>query len=224
MSEVAIMKEMAIFDLDGTLIDLRIDREEFEKCRSFWASYLTARGVSTTLKPIWPELQRVSYTPIGRTIRADILKSLDGLELEGSYGCLGKTDTVLGTAKTKFRKLVLVTHNGKAFWKRLTRENIWPHLFDVVITRDDMQRFKPDPRACASVLHDLVVSPSSSECWVVGNSDVDRGLGINLRRRYTRLVVRTFMIDPTCPVETSVASQLDIDVTSVDALLELQML
>lgn len=217
------MRAMAIFDLDGTLIDLRIDRDDFEKCRSFWASYLTSHGVPTTLKPIWPELQRITHTPIGSAIRADILKSLDELELEGRYGCLGKIDVVLSTAKVMFRKLVLVTHNGKAFWERLAHENTWPHLFDVVITRDDMAHFKPDPRACEPVLRDLATSSSSSECWVVGNADVDRGLGRNLRRRYPRLVVRTFLIDPMCTAETRVTNELDVDITSVDALLEMRM-
>jgi FMN phosphatase YigB (HAD superfamily) len=216
------MKEIAIFDLDGTLMDLTIDRGDFETCRASWASYLTARGVPTTLKPIWPELQKVIHTPLGRSIQADILKSLDELELAGRYGCLGRVEAVLRTVKATFKKLVLVTHNGLAFWERLTREHLWPHLFDVVITRDDMAWFKPDLQACESVLRDFAASPSFSECWVVGNSDVDRGLGLNLRRRYTRLVVRTFMIDPACTVETSLQNPLDIDITSVDALLEMQ--
>jgi phosphoglycolate phosphatase-like HAD superfamily hydrolase len=214
------MKEMAIFDLDGTLIELRIDRDDFEACRAFWASYFTVRGVSTTLKPIWPELQRVLQTPLGNEVRADILKGLDALELAGTYGPLGQIDAILGAAKSQFRKLVLVTHNGAAFWQRVVCEHDWTQLFDVVITRDDLACFKPDLRACASVLPELLESPSASECWVIGNADVDRGLGLNLRHQYPHLVVRTFLIASMGAAATSIMPQLDVDITAVDALLE----
>lgn len=212
------MKEMIIFDLDGTLVDLCIDRDDFETCRSFWASHLTERGVPTTLKPIWPELQRVSRTPVGQAIRLDILRSLDRLELEGCYDCLGRIDAVLDAAKAQCKKLVLVTHNGRAFWEHLAHEQLWSDRFDVVITRDDMACFKPDPLACEAVLQDLAMSPDASECWVIGNADVDRGLGINLRQRYPHLVVRTFLVDPTCAEKTSAMNELDIDVPSIDEI------
>jgi hypothetical protein len=74
------MKEMAIFDLDRP----RNRQEDFEQRRTFWASYLSARGVPTTLKPILPELERVSRTTVGSTVRADILRGLDELELAGA--------------------------------------------------------------------------------------------------------------------------------------------
>ncbi len=116
---------------------------------------------------------------------------------------------------------MLVTHNSLACWERLARENTWPHLFDVVITRDNMTFFKPDARACEGVFQELTLSPCSAECWVVGNSEADRGLGINLRRAYPHLVVRTIMIDPTCAPGTIVPHELDVNIKSVDSLLDL---
>jgi FMN phosphatase YigB (HAD superfamily) len=215
------MNEVAIFDLDGTLIDLKIDTDDFERCRSSWASYLTFRGVPTTLKPLLPELQRISQTSLGSSIRTDILKSFDEIELVCRYGSLCRIDAVLGTFKLKFRKLALVTHNSLALWLRLTRENTWARLIDMVITRDDMNFFKPDPRACEAVFKGLSPDFGYGECWVVGNSEADRGLGLNLRRRYSNLVVRTFMINPTCTRGTRLSDQLDVDVASADSLLNL---
>jgi FMN phosphatase YigB (HAD superfamily) len=215
------MNEVAIFDLDGTLIDLKIDPDDFERCRSSWAYYLTFRGVPTTLKPLLPELQRISQTSLGSQLRVDILKSFDEIELACRYGSLCRIETVLDTFKLKFRKLALVTHNSLAFWLRLDHENTWTRLIDMVITRDDMNFFKPDPRVCEAAFKGLPANLGDGECWIVGNSEVDRGLGLNLRRKYSNLVVRTFMINPTCNKATSLTDQLDVDIESADSLLNL---
>ena len=215
------MNEVAIFDLDGTLIDLKIDTDDFERCRSSWASYLTLRGVPTTLKPLLPELQRISQTSLGSRLRGDILKSFDEMELACRYSSLCRIEAVLDTFRLKFRKLSLVTHNSLAFWLRLTQENTWTRLIDMVITRDDMSFFKPDPRVCEAAFKGSIPNFGDGECWVVGNSEADRGLGLNLRRKYLNLVVRTFMINPTCRVATRLTDQLDVDIESVDSLLNL---
>jgi FMN phosphatase YigB (HAD superfamily) len=215
------MNEVAIFDLDGTLIDLRIDTDDFERCRSSWAFYLASHGIATTLKPLLPELQRISQTSLGSRIRADILKSFDEIELACCYHPLCRAEAIFNTFKFKFRKLVLVTHNGAALWMRLTQENAWARLIDKVITRDDTNFFKPDPRICEAVFADLAPNLGCGECWVVGNSEADRGLGLNLRRKYSNLVVRTFMINPTCTAGPRLTDQLDVDIASVDSLLNL---
>jgi FMN phosphatase YigB (HAD superfamily) len=215
------MNEVAIFDLDGTLIDLRIDTDDFERCRSSWAFYLASHGVTTTLKPLLPELQRISQTSLGSRIRADILKSFDEIELACRYRPLCRAEAIFSTLKCKFRKLVLVTHNGSALWMRLTHENTWTRLLDMVITRDDTNFFKPDPRVCEAVFKDLTPNFGCGEFWVVGNSEADRGLGLNLRQNYSDRVVRTFMINPTCTAGTRLTDQLDVDVASVDSLLNL---
>lgn len=215
------MNELAIFDLDGTLIDLKIDTDDFERCRSSWASFLTSHGLPTTLKPLLPELQRISQTSLGSRMRADILHSFDDIELACRYHSLCRIEAVFGAFKLKFRKLALVTHNSLALWVRLTQENTWPRLIDMVITRDDMNFFKPDPRVCEAVFKGLTPHFGDGECWVVGNSEADRGLGLNLRRKYSNLVVRTFMINPTGTAGTRLTDQLDVDVASVDSLLNL---
>ena len=215
------MKEIVIFDLDGTLVDLKIDKDAFEKRRSCWASYLSSRGLPTTLQPLLPELRRIARTPLGRIARVDILKSFDELELACRYGCLGHLDAMLHTLQSQIKKLVLVTHNSAALWERLTRENVWPHLFDVVITRDDMTFFKPDPRVCEWVFQEVAPNSCSDECWVIGNSEADRGLGINLGRVYPHLVVRTIMVDPACTSVAISLDQLEIRIQGVDMLLDL---
>lgn len=128
---------------------------------------------------------------------------------------------MLGAFKLKFRELVLVTHNSLALWVRLTQENTWTRLVDTVITRDEMSFFKPDPRVCETVFKGLTPNLGYGECWVIGNSEADRGLGFNLRRKYLNLVVRTFLINPTCAVEPRLTEQLDVDIRSVDSLFEL---
>ena len=216
------MKELVIFDLDGTLVDLKIDKDEFEACRSSWAAYLSSRGLPTTLRPLLPELRRLARTPLGRTMRADILRSFDALELACRYGCLGNLDALLHTCRSKFRTLVLVTHNSSALWERLAREHTWPHLFDRVITRDEMTFFKPDPRVCEPVLRDLPPSSSPAECWVIGNSEADRGLGINLSRAYPHLVVRTIMVEPAGAASGPVSTEpLHVKVNHVGVVLDL---
>jgi FMN phosphatase YigB (HAD superfamily) len=212
-------KELALFDLDGTLVQLDIDQAEFDRTRSFWAAYLTARGVPTTLRPLLPELRRISLTPLGRRVSADVRQSFDALELACRYCCLGQLDVVLGAFRATFNRLVLVTHNSAALWRRLSRDHSWSQLFDAIITRDDMKFFKPDPRACAAVFRDLLARSSSGECWVVGNSEADRALGSNLRDTYPQLTVRTIMIDTASPAAS--VDRLDATIPSVETLLEL---
>lgn len=218
---IARRKELALFDLDGTLVDLKIDRDEFEKLRSSWAAYLSSRGAATTLKPLLPELQRIAQTAIGRRTKADILNSFDELELSCQYSCLGRIDRVIDNCKSHFRKLMLVTHNSRAFWSRLAREHHWPHLFDSVITRDEMKFFKPDLRACESAFRELTVGVHQGECWVIGNSEADRGLGMNLRRAYAELTVRTIMVNSARSEQDLQTDQLEVSVRSVDSLLDL---
>jgi phosphoglycolate phosphatase-like HAD superfamily hydrolase len=212
------VNEIAIFDLDGTLIDLQIDAEEFERRRSEWAFYLTSHGVCTTLKPLLPELKRISQTTLGKMIKADILKTFDDMELACRYNPLGTLDTVLDAAKSKFRKLVMVTHNSSALWSRLTQENQWTRLIDTVITRDDMTFFKPDPRVCESVFESFTPGTGYGECWVIGDSDADRSLGSNLREKYSNLIVRTFLVRRPGMTSVQKDDQLDMDIQSVDSL------
>lgn len=215
------MKEIAILDLDGTLVDLKIDEDEFEKCRSYWASYLSRRGIATELKPLLPELRRIALTANGGAVKGAIQKSFDELELACEYICLGDLDRLVSAFHSEFKSLVLVTHNGSALWGRLGQENSWPHMFDVVITRNDMSFFKPDPRACACILQELARAPDGHECWVIGNSNVDRELGINLRREYSHLIIRTVRVNPSCAMDVRHLNQLDVDINSVDRLLGL---
>ena len=66
------------------------------------------------------------------------------------------------------------------------------------------------------VLPELMESPAASECWVIGNADVDRGLGLNLRQQYPHLVVHTFLIAPMGAAAASLIPQIDVDIPSVD--------
>jgi FMN phosphatase YigB (HAD superfamily) len=212
------MKEIALFDLDGTLVELKISADDFEKRRCAWAAYLSRRGILTELRPLLPELSRVSETQRGGLLKAAVLKSFDELELACDYAWLADLDRVVREFRAAFRRLVLVTHNGSALWERLRQENCWPNMFDLAITRDDMIFFKPDPRSCGCMLQELARLPGGAECWVIGNSSGDRDLGINLRREYSNLVVRTVRIDPTGAVETRYCGQLDLDTRSLDRL------
>lgn len=218
---VARLKEFALFDLDGTLVDLKIDPDEFERLRSFWASYLTSVGVPTTLRPLLPELRRIAQTPLESGIKQHILRSFDDLELACEYCCLGKLETILNACRSQFRKLALVTHNSSAFWNRLAREHTWPHLFDAVTTRNDMTFFKPDPRVCESVFRELTPIYGSAECWVIGNSEADRDLGLNLRQEYPSMTVRTIMVGSTSAARTLLPGEPEVSLKSVDGLLDL---
>jgi phosphoglycolate phosphatase-like HAD superfamily hydrolase len=211
-------KEIALFDLDGTLVELRIDADEFEAHRTFWASHLTSRGIPTMLRPLLPELHRISEVLRDSRVKAEILRSFDALELACQYRCLGNLDIVLQAFRAQFHKLVLVTHNSTTFWQRLAHEHTWPQHFDVAITRDDMIFFKPDPRACAWVFQELTPRSGAGECWVIGNSEADRGLANNLRQAFPHLVFRTIMVDPLQPAATMWSDHLQVSITGVDML------
>lgn len=215
------MRELAIFDLDGTLLEIRIDKEDLENLRSSWSKHLRTRhGITTNLTPILPELRRIAATSEGKTVASEILMCLDQLEVNAPYGSLGHIDNVINVFRENFKKIVLISHNSYAFWGRLQHENIWPALFDVVLVRDFMEYLKPDIRVCASLLEEVAKQRSDAECWIIGNSLHDWELGANIRAAYPMMRMRRFMVAPGITQPSPDRNPSDAKVEGIDCLIE----
>jgi FMN phosphatase YigB (HAD superfamily) len=217
------VRELAIFDLDGTLVEILINKQEYEESRLCWAKCINDKyGIDTPLKPILVELKRLAAIPGGKEAACDVLTWLDQLEVNAQYRCLGDVEYVIREFRKNFRKLVLVSHNGLPFWHRLVQDKSWAAAFDVVRVRDLMDYLKPDVRVCADVLDETVAQTPNSECWVIGDSSLDWELGANIRKSYPTMTVRRFMITTGLKqtlVGTKDTSQLDCEVGSTEWLL-----
>jgi phosphoglycolate phosphatase-like HAD superfamily hydrolase len=218
---ISTVRELAIFDLDGTLVEIGIKKEDLEGLRFSWSEHLKARyGIHTSLRPILPELRRIAGTPEGKPAASEILTCLDQLEVNAPYRALGSIDNVLNVFRENFKKIVLISHNSYAFWSRLQHENSWPALIDIVLVRDFMEYLKPDVRVCGNLLEEVTEQRSDAECWIIGNSLHDWELGANIRTAYPMMRMRRFLVTPGMTQPSVERNQSDAQVAGIDCLIE----
>jgi phosphoglycolate phosphatase-like HAD superfamily hydrolase len=215
------VRDLAIFDLDGTLIEIRINKEDLDSLRSSWSKHLSTRyGITTNLQPILPELRRIAESFEGKSVASEILRCLDQLEVNAPYRSLGDIDNVMNVFRKNFNKIVLISHNSYAMWDRLQHEHSWTTFFDMVLIRDFMEYLKPDIRVCGSLLEEVAKHRTDAECWMIGNSVHDWELGANIRVAYPMMRMRRFMVTPGITQPNPDRNQSDAHVQGVDGLIE----
>jgi HAD superfamily hydrolase (TIGR01509 family) len=174
------MAVAAIFDLDGTLVTFKLDIREWRKVI---IEVMSKRGFDTSgvdlLTPTQQILDRAkAQVPPGETERYDSLRReafsiLDSLELEGakSASAFPGTGEVLRLLKSRGFRLGLLTNSGRA--AASLSLNRWGLLvlFELVLTRDDIDAMKPSPEGLTKAARVLGVQPD--QAYYVGDSVYD---------------------------------------------------
>lgn len=171
-----------IFDLDGTLVEFKLD---YKTERAEVIQLLIKKGIPasvlSTNEGMFAVLKRVEtyMNNAGkqekelRQIKETVLSMADQYELQAAY----KTELVPGirealrTLRDMKLKIALFTIDGeKATSYMLSRFRIG-RFFDAIITRDSVSAIKPDPAHLRAALKTLNVKPN--EAIVVGDSTLD---------------------------------------------------
>jgi len=174
------MAVAAIFDLDGTLVTFKLDIREWRKVI---IDVMSKRGFDTSgldlVTPTQEILDRAkAQVPSDATERYDSLRReaftiLDSLEIEGarSASLFPGVGEVLRRLKSTGFRLGLLTNSGRAAASlSLTRWDL-QGLFELVLTRDDIDAMKPRPEGLSKAARMLGVLPH--QAYYVGDSVYD---------------------------------------------------
>lgn len=161
----------ALFDLDGTLIDLAVAIDEV---RGELAEMMAPMGYRGGFSPILQCIEQAARAVVDREceVRAWVLRCravLDRAECAAPMSPRPGAGDVLRAIAERGSRLGLFTDNGGPCAARaLAALGVRP---DVVVTRDDVARSKPDPEGLCLAAERLL--PRGGELWVVGDSERD---------------------------------------------------
>lgn len=172
----------AIFDLDGTLISFKIDyikaRQEvidFLKKEAIPQNLLTDNlGIFKTFKIVEKYLKSIQMGLVKLPeIKSRINQIVSFYELEGAKNTnlMEGTLELLAFLKGQDYKIGLFTLENRRITNFILNRFSIGEFFNSVVTRDDVQNFKPDPEHLNKVLENLSLNPN--EVIVVGDNPVD---------------------------------------------------
>jgi len=183
----------AIFDLDGTLIDSKID---FRKMKRRNIKLLEASGVEQGLlteEMLNYDIERratenlrtkgVSEEEIQRIFQkvADIMNEIELEAIEDAKLLDGVAETLEKLKKLGF-KIGIITRSCREYTNKILKKFELERLIDAVAARDDVSKPKPDPEHPRHLMKILGVKPS--EAVLVGDHPMDALCARNVGVRF----------------------------------------
>lgn len=181
--------QAVLFDLDGTLVETHID---FDKMRHLIREMVSAAGVPLQLVENQDILTTV-YTAVdylqqhemdGLAFRRRAFQELENLEITGCSTPVtieGASET-LSHLKDNGIKIGIVTRNCKRVAEPLLQQFNIP--YNILLTRDDVPRTKPDPDHLHRILMKLETPTEASvmvgDHWMDIQSGVDAGCAMTI--------------------------------------------
>ena len=173
-----------IFDLDGTLVEFTY---RFREAKKSVIKYLSEIGIRFSDKTYEYSIQDI-IDEVTKTLKnnnehklEDVLNEIEIIlgrfEIEASKNTRLHKDaiTVLRKLKEKDYSLAIVTNNGRnATLSTLNRLDLTKY-FDVIITRSEVSKLKPNPEGIETALKLLKVEPNKT--MFVGDSTLDINAG-----------------------------------------------
>ncbi|HVP23032.1 MAG TPA: HAD family hydrolase [Conexivisphaerales archaeon] len=175
----------ALFDLDGTLVEFRVD---YNLGRRMIIEYARGKGYDMEGQTETRNMHDIieHYARIGdEKAHADVKKYaydlMERLELEGAATTKPFPDTLptLETLRGAGLKMGIVTNSARKPVELVMKRYPLGRFFDVVTTRDDVTVIKPDPGIVQHTIDTLGVA--SNECFLVGDAPGDMMAAKSLR-------------------------------------------
>jgi HAD superfamily hydrolase (TIGR01509 family) len=167
----------ALFDLDGTLVEFKVD---YDLGRKMILEHARERGYDMTGQTEQRNMHDIieHYAVIGNeSAHSDVKKYaydlMEELEVEGAATTRPFPDTIpaLQALKKDGLKMGIVTNSARKAVDIVLKRYPLGRYFDVVTTRDDVTVIKPDPGIVRHALEALGVG--SDECFFVGDAPGD---------------------------------------------------
>lgn len=169
-----------LFDLDGTLIEFKfrvieLKKELFDKLNDNNV-IIEKRFQKESIQNICEEAQRIMKNNTNKEcdrITSDMKEIIEKYEIEGLKQSAIKKDVfyVFNWLKKKKIKLALVTNNGRRSAEYAVNRFELIEYFDVIITRDEVNKWKPHPEPIQKAINQLKIE--SSEGIFIGDSKMD---------------------------------------------------
>ena len=169
-----------LFDLDGTLIEFKfrvieLKKELFDKLNDNNV-IIEKRFQKESIQNICEEAQRIMKNNANKEcdrITSDMKEFIEKYEIEGLKQSAIKKDVfyVFNWLKKKEIKLALVTNNGRKSAEYAVNRFELIEYFDVIITRDEVNKWKPHPEPIQKAINQLKIE--SSEGIFIGDSKMD---------------------------------------------------
>jgi len=178
-------KQVVIFDLDGTVITLNQSKNGLDRLRQKIEDFLKSEGLTFNSNSIFGmyDFARTRNSKMA----AEISWMIDEFELsllpDASILLDEKSLNKLTGLVSDDSCICLVTSNGRACVNGGFKSHLIPaDLFDVIVTRDDVEQLKPNPEPLEKAV---------SRCrnfvdviWFIGDSTNDMNALINYCSRY----------------------------------------
>jgi HAD superfamily hydrolase (TIGR01509 family) len=167
----------ALFDLDGTLVEFKVD---YNLGRKMILDYAKDRGYDMSGQTEKRNMHDIieHYAVIGNEgAHSDVKRYaydlMEKLEIEGAATTRPFPDTIpaLRILKEGGLKMGIVTNSARKAVEIVLQRYPLGRYFDVITTRDDVTVIKPDPGIVMHALEALGVG--SDECFFVGDAPGD---------------------------------------------------
>ena len=174
------MLKLVIFDLDGTLVEFKID---YEKSKKEVISALEEIGLDErkvqgkTISDIVRNAQKLLSGRIDengfKKLRKLLYERIEKYEMKAakSTKLISGAMDILSHLRRNGVKIALVTNNNRKATELTLRRLKLSNLFHEVVTRDDVENFKPYPDQILYVLEKTGVG--KEEAIYVGDSKID---------------------------------------------------
>ncbi len=182
-----------IFDVDGTLVSLKVDVEKLRSTTArelvkvgFDVSFMDGTNLHTQEIIDWARKQvesgsvRIDF----ESFRAALFAALDEVEMDWNARAepIQGTGEVLDRLRSANVKLATLTNSGRTPSEWLLKRHDLLRRFDFTLTRDDVSALKPSPDGLLEAV-DLMQLPKS-EVVYVGDSIIDvkaaKGAGVRV--------------------------------------------
>lgn len=180
-----------LFDMDGTLIE---NAYPFVQAKSEILELLRGRGISVpedlygSIASLLVELGKLG--PAGDALKSEVFRILAKYDEESTRDVKPRRGVVslLRRLKREGYKVGLISNsNAEVVWRVLKKTGL-QGFFDVVVTRECVERMKPYPDMVVFACRKLGVKPSRA--IVVGDSWVDVEAGLRAGAKTIYLNVR----------------------------------
>ncbi|MEM3383755.1 MAG: HAD family phosphatase [Nitrososphaerales archaeon] len=192
-----------LFDFDGTIIDLDFKYEESRmvilkllKELGFETSIFSLRdGAQTILEKVEGQIKERSLNLKLSEIKNKIWSIIDEFEIEAvkNSKLLEGTKTIMNFLSEKGIKKGLVTNSGKKAVELALKNHGLEHDFDVIVTRDEVDKLKPYGD-CIKLALKIINVPIENAVYV-GNSINDLIAAKDAKIRFIKIERCTNYID-----------------------------
>lgn len=182
---MATSKLLLIFDMDGTLIQSKIDymgiRDRLREILRDIVDKEEYRAISETIYTILDLIALIAKNDSTGKLHDKAWKLLEEYELKGYENAFVEEDviTTLEKLKDKGHILVLYTNNSRKIANYALEKYNFNHLFEFILTRDDVTKTKPDAEGIYILMDKFHVTKERT--IFIGDSWVDAETALNAK-------------------------------------------